>query len=83
MAFITRLRVEVFTTLALLSTRETVAVETFARRATCSKFMAIFSIVAQTQYLTGLNPVPISREIGLDILGGSAYTPAHQGFLRA
>ncbi len=38
-AFITRVRVEVLTTLALFSTRETVAVETFARRATCSRFM--------------------------------------------
>src|ERR1019366_8674528 len=32
-------RVDVLTTLALLSTRETVAVETLARRATCSRFM--------------------------------------------
>jgi hypothetical protein len=46
MAFMTRLRVEVLTTLALFSTRETVAVETFARRATCSRFMAIVPIVA-------------------------------------
>src|SRR5580704_2954561 len=39
MAFSTRARVEFFTTLALFNTRETVAVETFARRATCSRFM--------------------------------------------
>src|SRR5580658_2826866 len=39
MAFSTRARVEVFTTLALLSTRDTVAVDTFARRATCSRFI--------------------------------------------
>src|SRR5947209_2895519 len=38
-ALITRARVEVLTTLALLRTRETVAVETLARRATCSRFM--------------------------------------------
>src|SRR6476469_6752699 len=40
-ALITRARVDVLTTLALLSTRETVAVETLARRATCSRFMSI------------------------------------------
>src|SRR5271155_5327239 len=39
-AFSTRARVEVFTTLALFSTRDTVAVDTFARRATCSRFMS-------------------------------------------
>src|ERR1035438_2591737 len=39
MALTTRARVDVLTTLALLSTRETVAVETLARRATCSRFM--------------------------------------------
>src|SRR5580692_9292231 len=55
MAFITRLRVEVLTTLALFSTRETVAVETFARRATCSRFMAIFPIVTPTRQLTEFN----------------------------
>src|ERR1035437_8632273 len=38
-ALTTRARVDVLTTLALLSTRETVAVETLARRATCSRFM--------------------------------------------
>src|SRR5260370_31680254 len=37
MAFITRDRVELLTTLALFSTRETVAVDTLARRATLSK----------------------------------------------
>src|SRR5438552_9338204 len=37
----TRARVAVLTTLALFSTRETVAVETLARWATCSRFMAI------------------------------------------
>ena len=37
----TRARVDVLTTLALLSTRETVAVETLARRATCSRFMSL------------------------------------------
>src|ERR1039458_10205796 len=37
----TRVRVEFLTTLALLSTRETVAVETLARRATCSRFMSL------------------------------------------
>src|SRR5205807_2005477 len=41
MAFTTRARVEVLTTVALLSTRETVAVETLARRATCSRFMTM------------------------------------------
>jgi len=55
MAFITRLRVEVLTTLALFSTRETVAVETFARRATCSRFMAVFPIVTLTRQLTEFN----------------------------
>src|ERR1022692_2345678 len=40
MAFTTRARVEPLTTLALLSTRETVAVETLARLATCSRFMS-------------------------------------------
>src|SRR5437764_7235065 len=40
MALMTRARVDVLTTLALLSTRDTVAVDTFARRATCSKFMS-------------------------------------------
>src|ERR1035441_2201719 len=40
-ALITRARVDVLTTLALLSTRETVAVETLARRATCSRFMSL------------------------------------------
>src|ERR1039457_4448948 len=39
MALTTRARVAVLTTLALLSTRETVAVETLARRATCSRAM--------------------------------------------
>src|ERR1017187_9172215 len=39
MALTTRARVDVLTTLALLSTRETVAVETLARGATCSRFM--------------------------------------------
>src|SRR5690242_18955607 len=39
MALSTRARVELFTTLALLSTRDTVAVETLARRATCSRFI--------------------------------------------
>src|SRR5215469_6107040 len=42
MAFSTRARVELLTTLALFSTRETVAVETLARRATCSRFMRFF-----------------------------------------
>src|SRR3954469_12406725 len=40
MARMTRARVEVLTTLALLRTRETVAVDTLARRATCSRFMS-------------------------------------------
>src|SRR3954454_12675638 len=40
-ALMTRARVEFLTTLALLSTRETVAVDTLARRATCSKFMVL------------------------------------------
>src|SRR5229473_8590475 len=39
MAFITRARVELLTTLALFRTRETVAVETLARRATLSRLM--------------------------------------------
>src|SRR5436305_7114470 len=39
-ALTTRARVELFTTPALLRTRETVAVDTFARRATCSRFIA-------------------------------------------
>src|ERR1035441_6452325 len=39
MALSTRARVAVLTTLALFSTRETVAVDTLARRATCSRFM--------------------------------------------
>src|ERR1017187_9894314 len=40
----TRARVELLTTLALFRTRETVAVETLARRATCSRFMSIHSL---------------------------------------
>src|ERR1044072_675710 len=40
MARMTRARVEFLTTLALFSTRETVAVDTLARRATCSRFMS-------------------------------------------
>src|ERR1019366_4355198 len=40
-ALITRARVDVLTTLALLSTRETVAVETLARGAPCSRFMSL------------------------------------------
>src|SRR5258708_30933645 len=39
MAFITRARVVVFTTVALFRTRDTVAVETRARRATCSRLI--------------------------------------------
>src|SRR5579871_462743 len=39
MAFITRARVLVLTTLALFKTRDTVAVETLARRATSSRFI--------------------------------------------
>src|SRR5260370_39802714 len=39
MAFITRARVELLTTLALFRTRDTVAVETLARRATLSRLM--------------------------------------------
>src|SRR5882724_13265405 len=39
MAFITRARVELFTTLALFRTRETVAVDTLARRATLSRLI--------------------------------------------
>src|ERR1017187_2426342 len=41
MALTTRARVDVLTTLALFSTRETVAVDTLARRATCSRFMPL------------------------------------------
>src|ERR1039458_3965124 len=37
----TRARVDVLTTLALFRTRETVAVGTLARRATCSRFMSL------------------------------------------
>src|ERR1700680_631063 len=44
MALMTRVRVAVLTRLALLRTRETVAVETFARRATCSRFMCAFIV---------------------------------------
>src|ERR1039458_4152796 len=55
MALTTLARVVLLTTLALLSTRETVAVETLARLATCSRFMAIASIVR------GLNPVWVQR----------------------
>src|SRR5260370_32023855 len=39
MAFITRARVELLTTLALFRTRETVAVENLARRATLSRLI--------------------------------------------
>src|SRR5690242_12507842 len=45
-AFITRARVLVLTTLALFKTRDTVAVETFARRATSSRF--IFQVHCRT-----------------------------------
>src|SRR3954462_15335448 len=48
MARMTRARVEFFTTLALLRTRETVAVDTLARRATCSRFMALPLYVSGT-----------------------------------
>src|SRR5580692_11218869 len=40
-AFTTRARVELLTTLALFNTRDTVAVDTLARRATCSRFIAM------------------------------------------
>src|ERR1039458_1407761 len=55
MALTTRARVVLLTTLALFSTRETVAVETLARLATCSRFMAIVSIVR------GLNPFCVQQ----------------------
>src|SRR5436305_8375744 len=51
MAFTTRARVEVLTTLALFNTRETVAVDTFARRATCSRFI---SNIVQANPKTGI-----------------------------
>src|SRR3954452_6056425 len=46
MARMTRARVEFFTTLALFRTRETVAVDTLARRATCSRFMLTLIVTA-------------------------------------
>src|ERR1019366_622925 len=54
-ALTTRARVDVFTTLALLSTRETVAVETLARRATCSRFMSL------TLYKKTSKPLPAKK----------------------
>src|SRR5215472_10450435 len=45
MARSTRARVELFTMLVLLRTRDTVAVDTLARRATCSRFMGRHLIV--------------------------------------
>src|ERR1035438_6744989 len=76
MAFTTRARVVLLTTLALLSTRETVAVETLARLATCSRFMAIVSMVR------GLSPFWVlrsykwaaGRRLALDRFADSAYT---------
>src|ERR1700730_6038009 len=46
MAFSTRVRVAGLTTVALFNTRDTVAVETLARRATCSRFMPVRTIVS-------------------------------------
>src|ERR1035438_5828254 len=53
MALTTRARVDVLTTLALFSTRETVAVDTLARRATCSRFMSLI-LYRKAQVLTVL-----------------------------
>src|SRR5229473_6637103 len=56
MAFITRARVELLTTLALFRTRETVAVETLARRATLSRLILSPPIVCG--FLTTINRYP-------------------------
>src|ERR1039457_4245999 len=53
MALTTRARVDVLTTLALFSSRETVAVDTLARRATCSRFMSLI-LYKKSQVLTVL-----------------------------
>src|SRR5579863_5181539 len=75
MAFTTRARVELLTTLALFNTRDTVAVETLARRATCSRFIEMHLLyplfrgtdhrccthysVGQCIVVCGLSPVPL------------------------
>src|SRR5437763_16880042 len=53
MALITLARVVFLTTLALFSTRETVAVETLARRATCSRFMMLVHCTCWRQVQPG------------------------------
>src|SRR5258708_8408165 len=55
-AFITRARVELLTTLALFRTRETVAVETLPRRATLSRLLLAPPIVCG--FSTLLTPDP-------------------------
>jgi hypothetical protein len=75
------------TKLAVLSVPDAVAVETFARPPSYSKIMEIFPIVASSRQLTGFNLSKVNaeedypRKIALDFVAGSAYTPAHQGFL--
>jgi hypothetical protein len=61
--FITRVRVVFFTKDALLRTLETVALETFARRATSSLFM-ILSILPAREGKTNLTknqPAPVAK----------------------
>src|SRR5205807_10418394 len=69
MAFITRARVELLTTLALFRTRETVAVETLARRATLSRLMLFPPLyVVSQKSQTAIGRFRGTR-LGLDQLG--------------
>src|SRR5258708_10965598 len=56
MAFITRARVELLTTLASFRTRDTVAVETLARRATLSRLMLFPPIVCGFSTIPNRDP---------------------------
>src|ERR1035437_9069258 len=83
MAFTTRRSSDLLTTLASFRTRETVAVETLARRATCSRFMSSYTIVRVLNPY--VYPLKLQRKdnLGLDSACDSAYTsskPADGGY---
>src|SRR5258706_14410015 len=65
MAFITRARVELLTTLALFKTRETVAVDTLARRATLSRLILVPPIVCGFSTILNRDPSLSSHAEGL------------------
>src|SRR6267154_13448 len=81
MAFITLARVELLTTLALFSTRETVAVDTLARRATLSRLILFPYCMRFPNNLKQLCAFLVAmRNLGqimLDIDIVSAYTVAN------